>query len=529
MSLPFTKWLSDSVFRLSNALAGLPIDTIVYDDDDKNETIVDLQVGKTHWHGVPARMRTELWLSQLHRIGGMGANAAARYRSLSQASLPEHVSAEIEKDLHRTFPGHKYLSSTMGQRAMCGVLRAYAIFDEEIGYTQGMNFLAGLLLTYIPEEADAFGALVVLMHGRGLRALYLPDMSLLQVRLWQLGKLMSPSLLTHLESHGALPVLFAPSWFITCFAADFPIHFAARVMDLVITDSCTAPLMRVALALLDYSAMNLKKLHDLEDILEFLKIRLPRISRLELQELLTNALGKPWSSRHVKVLEEMNGAESVANAVRRVDAAMESGALTSPSAPFPTAAVPGTADTTMDPTVSFSDMVLNRKMDSQNGCHRWLPPTPKLESLPREWAFIEEDVGMKADIDNTFSTALAQLKSSLEIQIGTMAMAPSCTDSGTPGLEEFLPSPFESQYSWETGKTGPLDSSFKKGKVHIGKDESTDEFGSFKAATESGANKNTHTVTERRVTPQQRASMLAEDSLLDFVNSTKGLLPEGTQ
>jgi len=43
-----------------------------------------------------------------------------------------------------------------------------------------MNFTAGLLLTYLPE-AEAFGALVVLMQDRGLRRYYSTDMALLQV------------------------------------------------------------------------------------------------------------------------------------------------------------------------------------------------------------------------------------------------------------------------------------------------------------------------------------------------------------
>jgi hypothetical protein len=44
-----------------------------------------------------------------------------------------------------------------------------------------MNFVAGLLLMYLPE-ASAFGGLVVLMQDRGLRKYYSTDMSLLQVR-----------------------------------------------------------------------------------------------------------------------------------------------------------------------------------------------------------------------------------------------------------------------------------------------------------------------------------------------------------
>lgn len=47
-----------------------------------------------------------------------------------------------------------------------------------------MNFLAGLLLTYMPNEACAFGGLVVLMQERNLRELYKTDLARLQVGLY---------------------------------------------------------------------------------------------------------------------------------------------------------------------------------------------------------------------------------------------------------------------------------------------------------------------------------------------------------
>ena len=49
-----------------------------------------------------------------------------------------------------------------------------------------MNFVAALLLTYLPEP-EAFGALVVLMQDRGLRRYYSTDMALLQVGVWGRG------------------------------------------------------------------------------------------------------------------------------------------------------------------------------------------------------------------------------------------------------------------------------------------------------------------------------------------------------
>lgn len=72
-------------------------------------------------------------------------------------------------------------STAAGKLSLQRVLRAYAVYDTEVGYCQGMNFLAGLLLTYMPNEACAFGGLVVLMQERKLRELYKTDLAQLQV------------------------------------------------------------------------------------------------------------------------------------------------------------------------------------------------------------------------------------------------------------------------------------------------------------------------------------------------------------
>ena len=68
-----------------------------------------------------------------------------------------------------------------GKASIQRVLLAYAAFDPEVNYCQGMNFLAALLLIWMPSEAEAFGGLVVLMQERGLRELYKTDMASLQV------------------------------------------------------------------------------------------------------------------------------------------------------------------------------------------------------------------------------------------------------------------------------------------------------------------------------------------------------------
>ena len=73
----------------------------------------------------------------------------------------------------------------------------------QVGYCQGMAFVAGVLLMYVPEE-PAWQLLVRLMavEGVGMRDLFAPGLVGLKRALrmfeWLLQK-MSPSLKAHLE------------------------------------------------------------------------------------------------------------------------------------------------------------------------------------------------------------------------------------------------------------------------------------------------------------------------------------------
>ena len=100
------------------------------------------------------------------------------YACLSECS---DTSAERLLELATAKMAHCRFASEAGRTSLLRVLRAYAVYDTEVGYCQGMNFLAGLLLTWMPNEATAFAGLVVLMQQQGLRDLYKSDLARLQV------------------------------------------------------------------------------------------------------------------------------------------------------------------------------------------------------------------------------------------------------------------------------------------------------------------------------------------------------------
>jgi hypothetical protein len=76
------------------------------------------------------------------------------------------VVEDIYKDLHRTLPSHSLLKSDSGRASLQRVLTAFAIHNPLIGYCQGLNFIAGALLTVMPTESMAFSIMARLIGRR---------------------------------------------------------------------------------------------------------------------------------------------------------------------------------------------------------------------------------------------------------------------------------------------------------------------------------------------------------------------------
>ncbi|CAO2210894.1 unnamed protein product [Urochloa humidicola] len=138
---------------------------------------------------------------------------------------------EIIRDISRTFPSHIFFQQRHGpgQRSLYNVLKAYSVYDRDVGYVQGMGFLAGLLLLYMSEE-DAFWLLVALLKG----AVHAPMEGLYQQYLSQFEKLVMehmPKLGQHFVEEMINPSMYASQWFITVFSYSFPFHLTLRVWD----------------------------------------------------------------------------------------------------------------------------------------------------------------------------------------------------------------------------------------------------------------------------------------------------------
>ncbi|KAK4704438.1 ecotropic viral integration site 5 protein, partial [Phenoliferia sp. Uapishka_3] len=235
--------------------------------------------------GIPPALRGMTW--QL-----MSASKDQELEATYAALLKQTSSHEksIGRDLGRTFPKHEYfmavdgagqenlqvlylwsLSWKLNVLVRFNVVKAYSLYDEEVGYTQGIQFIVGPLLLNMPDE-EAFCVLVRLMNSYDLRSHYTPNMPGLQLRLFQFDRLVEellPGIFMHLLRQGVKSSMYASQWFLTLFGYRFPLELVSSVFDLVFAEGVEA-IFRFSVAILQRNEAKICEL-EFEYLLEYLK------------------------------------------------------------------------------------------------------------------------------------------------------------------------------------------------------------------------------------------------------------------
>eukprot|EP00049_Salpingoeca_infusionum_P007834 m.126659 g.126659 ORF g.126659 m.126659 type:complete len:573 (+) comp13840_c0_seq1:354-2072(+) len=193
--------------------------------------------------GIPPSLRCVVWRQLIDsysrneraRVGNIErTDGAPAYAQLISTDSPHDKT--IRRDISRTFPGHEWFRSDEGKTTLFNVIRAYSLYDTEVGYCQGSPFIIGLLLLQMPEE-DAFDMFVLLMREYGLRGLYKPSMADLPLRLYQLEKVIQstfPKLAEHFDEIGLKPSMYASQWFLTLFVSSLTLDCSLAVLDMVL-------------------------------------------------------------------------------------------------------------------------------------------------------------------------------------------------------------------------------------------------------------------------------------------------------
>ncbi|XP_070611733.1 TBC1 domain family member 30 isoform X5 [Erythrolamprus reginae] len=239
------------------------------------------QNGFQQWHdalkavarlstGIPKEWRRKVWLTLAdHYLKSIAIDWDKTMRfTFNDRSNPDDDSMGIQivKDLHRTG-----CSSYCGQEAeqdrvvLKRVLLAYARWNKSVGYCQGFNILAALILEVVEgNEGDALKIMIYLIDKVLPDSYFVNNLKALSVDMAvfrDLLRMKLPELSQHLdnlqraankESGGGyeppLTNVFTMQWFLTLFATCLPNHTVLKIWDSVFFEGSEI-ILRVALAI----------------------------------------------------------------------------------------------------------------------------------------------------------------------------------------------------------------------------------------------------------------------------------------
>lgn len=211
--------------------------------------------------GIPNELRGVVW-----QVISASKSQYLEELYASIVSEPSPHEKAIRRDLSRTS-----FIKNVDSESLFKIIKAYSLFDPEVGYTQGMAFITVPLLINLPES-EAFCLLVKLMKDYGFREFFLYEMPGLHVRLYQFDRILEdtlPDVHIHLSRQGVRSSMFASQWFLTLFAYKFPLQIVLRIFDVVMAEGIEA-MLRFAVGLVRRNASTILTL-EFEPLLAFLK------------------------------------------------------------------------------------------------------------------------------------------------------------------------------------------------------------------------------------------------------------------
>lgn len=170
----------------------------------------------------------------------------------SQSFVTDSVVDLITMDVSRTFPSLGiFQKGGPYHNVLYTVLGAYSCYRPDIGYVQGMAFLAAVLLLNM-EAIDAFICFANLINRPMQMAFFCVDQPMMRAYFLAFEVHLQeqlPKLYAHFQEQSLTPDLYLTDWIFTLYSKSLPLDVASRVWDLFCRDGDEF-LFRTALGIL---------------------------------------------------------------------------------------------------------------------------------------------------------------------------------------------------------------------------------------------------------------------------------------
>ena len=178
----------------------------------------------------------------------------------------------IDLDIGRTFSslGVFKNESQLGNN-LKEILRIFVVARPDIGYVQGLSYIAGTLLL----QMDKFTSFVCFMNiilSPNILPFYRLDENNIKKRLElfeEIFKLNLPELYIHFQQNEVLPEHYLLEWFMTLFTRNLKIELALRIWDIYMIEGIIS-IYKSAIVIFNLSEKKLLKM-DFAEIMDFLK------------------------------------------------------------------------------------------------------------------------------------------------------------------------------------------------------------------------------------------------------------------
>ncbi|XP_017277572.1 TBC1 domain family member 14 isoform X1 [Kryptolebias marmoratus] len=224
------------------------------------------------WQGIPPSVRGKVWslavgneLNITHELYNIClARAKEKWKTTAAPSTDtetEDVSGSsdresslelIKLDISRTFPQLCiFQQSGPYHDVLHSILGAYTCYRPDVGYVQGMSFIAAVLILNL-DTADAFIAFANLLNKPCQMAFFRVDHSLMLTYFEAFEVFFEenlPKLFAHFKKNNLTPDIYLIDWIFTLYSKSLPLDLACRVWDVFCRDG-EEFLFRTALGLL---------------------------------------------------------------------------------------------------------------------------------------------------------------------------------------------------------------------------------------------------------------------------------------
>eukprot|EP01083_Nonionella_stella_P070929 190090_1 len=246
--------------------------------------------------GIPQPLRSFVWsnVCAVNDTRNKPQNKGLYERLLAQNKKEKNkYDRIIWKDIHRTFRGNlKYGAVGMGgtkeismddedlltesHKTLYNVLSAFSIYNEDIGYCQGMQAISALLLMYMIEEDVFFVLNTIARSDKYGKLCTCWNMQGIQLRFAQFEycfKEFLPKLYKHLSRHNITNVSMfgATAWFVTIFISSQNIGFdlIVRIWDVYLCRGIET-VFKFGIGLFKYLKKRLLKMNSFEMLMKTL-------------------------------------------------------------------------------------------------------------------------------------------------------------------------------------------------------------------------------------------------------------------